>query len=155
MAKVYYRVMRGFLDELANGKIEIFEHCTVIMEGINYKGRIPNKFWEDEKKGAYGIMDIFPPLKKEEMRQVREEIMHEVCERMQAEIYNYEIYNYVRFLHCLALLKVPKDFTLVPAIGKNIKYNIAYKLWTLDDGSDERWQIIDSIARDMSEALKF
>ena len=43
-------VMELVLDEMEGGKRDSFQQCHLIMEGINFKARIPNNFWDDEEK---------------------------------------------------------------------------------------------------------
>ena len=67
-------VMELVLDEMEGGKRDSFQQCHLIMEGINFKARIPNNFWDDEEKAGLGIMDIYEPLTKVQLRQIRMKI---------------------------------------------------------------------------------
>lgn len=137
-------VMELVLDEMEGGKRDSFQQCHLIMEGINFKARIPNDFWNDEDKAGLGIMDIYEPLTKVQLRQIRMEIIDAIFQRIVIRPLNIE--QYVRYFHGLSILNVQKDTDEVPAIGENDQYNMAYELWKLDDGSKEKWNHIESIA---------
>ena len=71
------------------------------------------------------------------------------------EIQQLDIEQYVRYFHGLAILGVDKENAEVPAIDNaNDRYKIAYELWQLDDGSEENWKHIESIAWYVTEKLK-
>ena len=57
--------------------------------------------------------------------------------------------------YLLFLIDVAKENAEVPAIDNaNTQYKIAYELWRLDDGSEENWKHIESIAWYVTEKLK-
>ena len=89
-------------------------------------------------------MDIYEPLTKVQLRQIRMEIIDSIFQRIAIRPLNIE--QYVRYFHGLSILKVQKDTDEMPAIGENDQYNMAYELWKLDDGSKEKWNHIESIA---------
>ena len=49
--------------ELVNGISHNFEHnfgeCALLHEAVGYKSVIPDKFWEDEEKGGYGLCGLY------------------------------------------------------------------------------------------------
>lgn len=145
-------VMELVLDEMEGGKRDSFQQCELIMEGISFKKRIPESFWNDENKAGLGIMDIYNPLTKLQLRQIRIELMYAIIQRLENED-TLSIEDYARYFHGLSILKVPKDTNEVPAIGENIQYNIAYELWKLDDGSEKNWNHIESVVWYASEHL--
>ena len=137
--------MQLVLKEMEQGKRDSFHQCHLIMEGIRFSKRIPDSFWNDEDKAGFGIMDIYEPLTKKQLRQIRNELIDAIFQRM--EIRNLDIKQYVRYFHGLAILNVSKDTDKVPAIDNaNTQYKIAYELWRLDDGSEENWKYIESVA---------
>ena len=143
-------VMKLVLDEMARGKRDSFRECYLIMEGLSFPKRIPDSFWNDEDKAGLGIMDIYEPLTKKQLRQIRNEVIEAIFQRM--EIRNSDIKQYVRYFHGLAILNVSKGTDKVPAIDNaKTQYKIAYELWRLDDGSEEKWKYIESVAWYMAE----
>ncbi len=146
-------VMQLVLKEMEQGKRDSFQQCHLIMEGISFSKRIPDSFWNDEDKAGFGIMDIYEPLTKKQLRQIRNELIDAIFQRM--EIRDLNIKQYVRYFHGLAILDVAKKNAEVPAIDNaNTQYKIAYELWRLDDGSEENWKHIESIAWEVTEKLK-
>ena len=90
-------------------------------------------------------MDIYEPLTKKQLRQIRIELIDAIFQWM--EIRDLNIKQYVRYFHGLAILDVAKEDAEVPAIDNaNTQYKIAYELWRLDDGSEEKWKYIESVA---------
>lgn len=147
-----------FLYYIAHGLQDGFHTCKLIREALNYKGRIPKSFWLDENKGFYGICGLYQ-VPKSEIYQLRDELIKSIADAItnQKETsFGTELTtdHYARYFHALAILNVPKNTELVPAIGKNLKYNIAYSLWVLDDGSDQVWNAIDNTMWYTAEALK-
>lgn len=113
----------------------------------------------DESKCEYGIMDIQGPLTKSDLRKIRSEIINAICVKIAGQTKTeygdkLTVDHYTRYLHGLTLLEVPKDSNLLPEIGENIEYSIAYNLWMLDDGSEENWNIVDKNAWHIAEAFK-
>ncbi len=146
-------VMELVLDEMARGKRDSFRECYLIMEGLSFSKKIPNSFWNDEDKAGFGIMDIYEPVTKNQLRQIRNELIDAIFQRM--EIRDLNTKQYVRYFHGLAILDVAKENAEVPAIDNaNTQYKIAYELWKLDDGSEENWKHIESIAWCVTEKLK-
>ena len=146
-------VMELVLDEMARGKRDSFRECYLIMEVLSFSKKIPDSFWHDEDKAEFGIMDIYEPLTKKKLRQIRNELIDAIFQRM--EIRDLNIKQYVRYFHGLAILDVTKENAEVPAIDNaNTQYKIAYELWRLDDGSEENWKHIESIAWYVTEKLK-
>ena len=132
-----------------------FNVCAVIQEGVSYKKAIPKAFWNDEKKGRYGILGLHA-LCKSDMRKLHSEVVEIIINEINEPHHEREMYcdNYSRLFHALSILKVPKNDSRVPAIGKNYMYNIAYDLWALDDGSESTYNFISSAAWYASEAIK-
>ena len=146
-------VMQLVLKEMEQGKRDSFQQCHLIMEGISFPKRIPDSFWNDEDKAGFGIMDIYEPLTKKQLRQIRNEVVKAILQNI--EIQQLDIEQYVRYFHGLAILGVDKENAEVPAIDNaNERYKIAYELWQLDDGSEENWKHIESIAWCVTEKLK-
>lgn len=147
-----------FLNSVLHGQRYGFDTCKLIREALSYKGRIPKSFWSDEDKAAYGIMGLHD-VSKTGIRQLRNELIFLIAERISNQKqtnHGDEITtdHYARYFHALAILGVPKDTIQVPAIGTNLKYNAAYSLWVLDDGSDKVWEAIDDAMWYTSEAIK-
>lgn len=146
------------LDGILHGYQHAFETCKLVSEALSYKRAIPKSFWLDENKGLYGILDLYQ-VPKSEIYKLRETLIKLIANRISNQTqteYGDEIItdHYARYFHALSILKVPKNTELVPAITQNLKYNIAYSLWVLDDGSDEVWRAIDAATWYTTEALK-
>ncbi len=142
-------VMKIVMEEMADGCRSSFEECSLIMKGIGFKKKIPKEFWEDEEQAGLGIMDIYVRLSKSELKRIREEVISEICFRLHNDCYKcFTVEHYSNYLHGLAILEVPKDTKEIPGLGENTRrYNLAYQLWKLDDGSEEKWNTIADIAR--------
>lgn len=140
-----------------HGHREGFKICELITEALSYKRSIPESFWTDEMKGAYGILGEYR-ISKKEMRDLRTEAVTAIASEISLmESENDEknqIDNFSRLFHALTLLKVEKNTSLVPAISGNLLYDIAYSLWEIDDGTEKNWKAIDNASWYAAEANK-
>lgn len=143
--KLIWYLLRGFPEG--------FKVCKVIHEGFSYKRAIPKAFWLDEEKGYYGILG-FHTVTKADMKKIHQEVVERIIQEINDP--NEKMYsdNYCRLFHALAILKVTKCDSRVPAIGQNYMYNIAYDLWALDDGKSSTYEYISNIAWYAAEAFK-
>lgn len=146
-----------FIKSLLHGHREGFEICELITEALSYKKSIPNSFWADEMKGAYGILGMYR-ISKKEMRDLRTEVITAIASKIslmeKENDENNQVDNFSRLFHALTLLKVEKNTELVPAISKNLLYNTAYSLWDIDDGTEKIWKAIDKASWYAAEAIK-
>lgn len=148
--------METFLDGISMGFNPEFEEVKILMEAIGCKRKIPQNFWEDEKKGAYGFLGCYPPLSKRQLRQIREELIEAVCQRIELQKKlesgeSIQVENYVRYLHVLTILGINEIARLPKVQADNLKYKIACNLWLLDDGSEKNWQTVQSVASCVTE----
>ena len=108
-------VMKIVMEEMADGCRSSFEECSLIMKGIGFKKKIPKEFWEDEEQAGLGIIDIYVPLSKSELKRIREEVISEICFRLHNDCYKcFTVEHYSNYLHGLAILEVPKDTRKTP-----------------------------------------
>lgn len=134
-----------FIKSLLQGLRDGFETCELIMEALSYKRAIPESFWTDEKKGAYGILGEYR-ISMKEMRDLRAEAIMAITSKIslmeRENNKKNQIDNFSRLFHALTLLQVEKNTSLVPAVSENLLYNTAYSLWAIDDGSEKIWKLL-------------
>ena len=67
----------------------------------------------------------------------------------------FEVDHYTRYFRVLSILGVPKNTKRIPETTSwNYSYNIAYKLWKFDDGSEKVGEYVEHIAWYVSELRK-
>ena len=145
-------VMEQFVEGLKHGFRHKFEECEDVARALEFKHAIPAKFWQEERI-SYGIMGLDVPLTKRQLRDMHTEMIDAICTALKAE--NLEVDNYARLFHALAILGLPKCSLDVPATRNNMKYNMAYYLWGLDDGTPEAWECIDNASWYAAESSKY
>ncbi len=143
-------VMEEFISGLIHGFWFNFTECVTVATACGYK-RIPKSFWGDSST-CDGIMNIAPPITKANVKRIRTEMVEAICKALSED--GLEVDNYMRLFHALTLLGEPKDTKCVSATRNNMKYNMAYYLWCLDDGTEETWRCVDSVAWFAAELSK-
>lgn len=137
------------------GSGHYFEDLKVLQMAIDKKGALPQNFFYDNG-GCYETWgSSWRP--KDELRAIREELISAIAEKINEQ--NQKPYkekmdadHYARYLHALAILKVNKDYFNMTK--HDYMRNAFLELWKFDDGSDEIWNILDSAAWYIAEAVK-
>ncbi len=145
--------MERILRMLGSG--HYFEDMKVLQMAIDKKGAVSQDFFYDNG-GCYETWGS-GWRSKSELRSIRDVMIDGITEKINGE--NRKPYedkmdadHYARYLHALAILKVPKNhFNMTK---HDYMRNAFLELWKLDDGSDEYWKIIDSAAWYIAEAVK-
>lgn len=132
-------------EDIVNGILHgrYFDWLRDLQQAVRFKAKIPKSFIEETQyTDLFGIGGS-----KKEAREAREELISEIVDR----IVNYNTTNfhlemmpdnYSRLFHALAVLQLEKNTEILPAETANNKYNAAYMLWKLDDGSEDVGKLI-------------
>lgn len=127
--------MEHFLRDLKHDAQYCYDQLRLIAEAVSYPKAIPKNFWNNRRKAYEGVLYFDGPIPKANVKEMYSEIVTAICEILQDD--SLMVDHYARFFHALAILKVPKNSEQVSATRENPRYNLAYYLWALDDGSKE------------------
>lgn len=157
---VAHEEMEAFIRGLLRGYQSSFEECNLIMMACSYKRAIPTSFWNDEKRGFYGILGL-KGLNRPAMVTMKEEVIERIIKEINLPTKEYSeegmwTDNYTRLFHALAILRVSKKDgrVRVPMDGEASSYAVAYNLWRLDNGCEEKYQYISAAAWNAAEVAK-
>ena len=137
--RVVHLIGRGFY----------MEDLEILQKAIEKKGKLPKKYFETEENCCCETWGT-QWRRKSELREIKASLVREITNVINSQ--KMEADNYCRYFHALAILKADRD-QFKPKEG-NFVYNGCLALWKLDDGSQEKWEIIDDASWFFSEAMK-
>ena len=149
--------------ELVNGISHNFEHnfgeCALLHEAVGYKSVIPDKFWEDEEKGGYGLCGLYK-APKAEVRATHEAVITEIIDRINNATpteYGDDLCsdNYFRYFKALRILGVKATDARITPHPYSPEFMVPYRLWlVLDDSDEAAWDAFDYAMQEYSYAIQ-
>ena len=127
-----------FLFDLERGS---FEGCRELKNA--YEGKKTNEY----------LMGVYYPT-AEQVEKIWEEVVHSIKGQIKlCEKRIKEVDHYWRYLHGLTVLGI-KDKSCISNSSRNVKLQIAYELWQLDDGEYFTEDILDRVSWCFAEICK-
>lgn len=137
------------------------EWLKLLQGAVECKGRIPKSYIYGEYYLDRGVTyaEVFEIGEtKDDARRARQQLIEDIINTMMigetASTGEMLPDHYARLFHALTVLKLEKETNLLPGTTKNMMFDAMYKLWRLDDGSEQAEKAIKSAGWFMAEEIK-